>query len=323
MAFVLDTRTAPAWAIAHGLVPADTRILAEELEGGVSASVIALRAPETGQAIVVKQALPRLRVQDEWLATQERAETEANAMRLCAELSPGAVPRVLATDPDEHVLAMELIDGCSNWQAEVAVGNVHAELGSWAGMTLGTWHATSTGRPDVVARYGDLTAFEQLRLRPFHETVMRRLPDLASAIAPRVDDLRDRRRCLVHGDYALKNMLVGTSGPWVLDFEVAHFGNPVFDLGFFLSFVVLSAIRWEPLATELEGLADGFLAGYEATAGPGFAGSPADLVAHTGCLVLARTDGTSPAQFLDAPSRERARARGRALLLEPERGLWR
>ena len=93
--------------------------------------------------------------------------------------------------------------------------------------------------------------------------MIERRPELADGIAPLLDELRPDRRCFVHGDYSLKNMLVGPGGNWVLDFEVAHYGNPVFDLGFFLSFVVLSAVRWEPLQAELRALADGFLSGYD------------------------------------------------------------
>lgn len=323
MTFVLDADSAPGWAVAHDLIPADTDVEAVELTGGVSASVIALRVPATGQALVVKQALARLRVRDEWLATQERTETEADAMALCAGLTPGAVPAVLATDPERHVLAMQLLDGCANWQAEIAEGRVHPEVGVWAGATLGTWHAQTAGRADVEARYGDLESFEEQRLRPFHETVMERLPDLADAIAVRAHALRHERTCLVHGDYAMKNMLVGgASGPWVLDFEVAHLGNPLFDLGFFLSFVVLSAIRWEPLAGELRVLEERFTSAYCDALRPGAAPDRNDIVAHTACLILARTDGKSPAQFLDERSRERARAIGRAMLLHPGRGLW-
>lgn len=322
MTFALDVDTAPGWAVAQGLVPADMEIEAEELTGGVSASVIALRVPATGQGLVVKQALSRLRVQDEWRATQERTEWEADAMGLCAELTPGAVPAVLASDPERHVLAMQLIEGCANWQAEIAEGRVHPEVGTWAGRTLGTWHTRTAGRTDVAVRYGEIESFEQQRLRPFHETVMARIPDLASAIAPRAHALRHERTCLVHGDYAMKNMLVGPSGPWILDFEVAHFGNPLFDLGFFLSFVVLSAIRWEPLAGALRSLEEQFTATYRETAGSGAEPDRDDVVAHTACLILARTDGKSPAQFLDERSRERARAVGRAMLLDPGRGLW-
>jgi 5-methylthioribose kinase len=319
--FVLDPDSAVTWATRRGLVPEDAVLTATELDIGVSASVIAL-TDAAGHGVVVKQALPRLRVQDEWLATQTRTETEAAAMRLCAGLTSATVPAVLAVDPDEHVMAMELIEDCANWQAEVGDGRVHPEVGAWAGRTLGTWHAQTVADAEVAARFGDITAFEQLRLSAFHETVMERVPELAPAIAPRVDQLRHERRCLVHGDYAMKNILVGPTGPWVLDFEVAHLGNPLFDLGFFLSFVVLSAVRWEEATAELRRLGDGFLAGYAEASGQGFAGAEDDVVAHTACLILARTDGKSPASFLEPDSRARAREVGRALLASPEQGLW-
>ncbi|MGI8972755.1 MAG: hypothetical protein ACR2HI_01105 [Gaiella sp.] len=83
-----------------------------------------------------------------------------------------------------------------------------------------------------------------------------------------------------------------------------------------------AAIRWPELADDLELLADRFLAAYKASAEKLPAIDEASLSAHTACLILARTDGVSPAQFLDEPSREQARSRGRDLLLDPARGLW-
>jgi 5-methylthioribose kinase len=130
------------------------------------------------------------------------------------------------------------------------------------------------------------------------------------------------RRCLVDGDYAMKNMLIGPSGRWKLDFEVAHYGHPVFDLGFFLSFVLLSAIRWEQLAPELERLGRDFLAGYARAAGAGFAGDDATVTSHTACLMLARTDGKSPALFFDGRSHARSREVALELLVDPDQGLW-
>ncbi len=217
---------------------------------------------------------------------------------------------------------MELLPAdARNWQDEIARGSVHAGSGSWAGELLGIWHARTAGA-DVLADFGRAEAFEQLRLRPFHETVSERRPELSDAIAPYLAELRSVRRCVVDGDYAPKNMLVSPGGGrWVLDLEVAHAGNPVFDLGFFLSFVVLSAVRWPERTAALRALADGFLAGYAESTDAGLAQEPA-TVGHTACLVLARTDGLSPAQFLDASSRARARAVGVALLQRPEGGLW-
>ena len=141
--------------------------------------------------------------------------------------------------------------------------------------------------------------------------MIERLPEAADDVARRLEELRVRR-CFVDGDFAMKNMLVGRDRNWVLDFEVAHYGNPIFDLGFFLSFVVLSAVRWPALEQDLRSLADGFGAGYAEAAGEHFAGDDVDVTAHTGCLVLARTDGKSPAQFLDgrvACGRPRCRPR--------------
>ncbi len=318
--FELTLESAPGYLVRRGVLRAGSPIVVAELPGGVSATVIS--AHDHDSAVVVKQALPQLRVRDEWLATPDRAETEVAAMRLCGRITPGVIPRVIDSDPAAHVLVMELIPPeARNWQVEVGEGRVHADAGRWAGATLGAWHR---GTVDNQPAQGleDFEAFEQLRLHPFYETVIERRTELADGIAPLLEELRRERRCFVHGDYSFKNMLVGPAGNWVLDFEVAHHGNPIFDLGFFLSFVVLSAVRWPAPAPALRLLGDRFLGGYEEAAGSEFAGSSASVTAHTACLILARTDGKSPAQFLDPPSRARAREVGTALLRHPERGLW-
>ena len=320
--FELTLASAPGYLVRRGLVPAGAAIEVAELTGGVSAVVISARVPSTGVAVVVKQALARLKVKDDWRAKQERTELEAAAMRLCGRLTAGRVPLVIDSDPSAHVLVMELLpEDAHNWQGEVAAGRAHAGVGAWAGETLGSWHAQTEGDPEVAAAFGDFESFEQQRLSPFYETVVERLPEAAPDILPRLEELRECR-CFVDGDFAMKNILVAPERNWVLDFEVAHYGNPVFDLGFFLSFVVLSAVRWPALLEEMRALADGFLRSYAAAAGEAFAGDDAGVTAHTGCLVLARTDGKSPALFLDAHTSAQARSVGLALLRTPERGLW-
>ena len=55
--------------------------------------MLAVHGP--GIAFVVKQALPRLKVADEWLAPTRRTDTEAAALRLAAGIVPGSVPAVV------------------------------------------------------------------------------------------------------------------------------------------------------------------------------------------------------------------------------------
>jgi 5-methylthioribose kinase len=322
VSFELTAESAPAWVNAHGLNPHGLTVSATELTGGVSSSVIAVHGE--GIALLLKQALPRLRVEDVWEASPVRSRAEVAALGLLAGITPNDVPRVLADDPDEQIVALELLPASSrNWQSEIAEQRVHPELGTWAGRTLGRWHARTADRHDLPPALERFESFEELRLVPFHEAVMTRRPDLAGAIAPYLAELRTIRRCLVDGDYAPKNMLVDPAGRCVvLDLEVAHIGNPVFDLGFFLSFVVLSAIRWPALTPELRELAERFLSAYHDTAGIGFAGDVPSFTAHTACLMLARTDGVSPAAFLDDPSRSRAREVAIELLARPEQGIW-
>lgn len=318
--FVLSSDNVVPYLVRRRILSDGLEARVRELPGGVSATVLTVRTPSV--AVVVKQALARLKVDDEWRAKQERSEIEAAAMQLCDLLTPGRVPVVRDNDPSVHVIVMELIPpNARNWQSEVEAGRAHADVGGWAGETLGLWHAQTAGDAEVGAAFADYESFEQLRLSPFHQSVVERLPEAAEHVTPRIDELRERR-CFVHGDYAMKNTLVGPERSWVLDFEVAHYGNPIFDLGFFLSFVVLSAVRWPALQPELRVLADRFVRGYADAVGEGFAGSDVDVTAHTGCLVLARTDGKSPAQFLNPQAREHARGIGFSLLRTPEQGLW-
>ena len=56
---------------------------------------------------------------------------------------------------------------------------------------------------------------------------------------------------------------------------------------------------------------------YRAEAGSALAFEPPYLVGHVGCLMVARVDGKSPAEYLTATERLLARSLGTHLLLEP------
>ena len=73
-------------------------------------------------------------------------------------------------------------------------------------------------------------------------------------------------RTLVLGDWSPKNILVHREGLVLLDFECAHAGDPAFDLGFFLTHLLLKRIRAEAidrsLASRYLDLATRFLSTY-------------------------------------------------------------
>ena len=60
-------------------------------------------------------------------------------------------------------------------------------------------------------------------------------PDLAGRIEAEVQRLRATRSVLVHGDFSPKNLVAYEGRMMMLDFEVAHWGDPAFHAAFLLS----------------------------------------------------------------------------------------
>ncbi len=295
---LLTAETVGAWLEQRGLVAAGASVEATELEWGVSNVVLAVHA--AGLEVVVKQALPRLRVAEEWLAKRERTLTEADALRLAAEIVPGSTPDVLAVDEDACAMAIARApDGWRNWKELLLAGEADPAVARRLGELLRAWQAATLRDDSLARRLGDIEAFDQLRVDPYHRAVMRRWPSLAGPIGAYADELLATRVCLVHGDFSPKNVLVGPDSLWVIDFEVAHVGDPAFDVAFLLTHLVLKRVRRPVDAASLRAAADAFLRGYGRAAGP-ICPPDEHVVAELGCLLLARVDGKSRIEYLPA-----------------------
>jgi 5-methylthioribose kinase len=316
----LTSENVGAWLAAQGLVEPGVPVEARELGGGVSNVVLAVRAD--GLDAVVKQALPRLRVEAEWLAKQERVLTEAAALELAAGLTPGAVPAVLAVDEGRCAIAIERApESWLPWKEALLRGEADPAVAARLGSLLAAWHRSTVRDEAVARRFGDQEAFEQLRVDPYHRTVARRWPQLRHGVGTYVDQMTATRVCLVHGDFSPKNVLVGDGGLMVLDFEVAHVGDPVFDLAFMLNHLLLKGVHRPAAAAAYRAAAAAFLDAYRSEAGSALDFDPAYLYGQAGCLMVARVGGKSPVEYQSAAERLVARSAGTRLLLDPPDGL--
>ena len=269
--------------------------------------------------LVVKQALPRLRVADEWLAKRERAVTEAEALSGRGEITPGFVPALVDLDRESCTLTLEAApESWVSMEEPTVGGDAEPEVAARLGELLAAWHRASYGDPVIAARFDDQEAFAQLRVDPFYLTVARRQPELAERIDG-FDDPHGRRPhlCLVHGDYSPKNVLVG-DGIWVIDFKVAHYGDPAFDVAYMLNHLMLKRIHVPRSSAEL-GAEHELLFGTptERRCPPRCYRQPRICSAHLGALMVARVDGKSPpSTSLGSEQDGRARS-GSRLLLDP------
>lgn len=271
------------------------------LGGGVSGEVVL-----TDEGHVRKRFLPQLRVEMEWKSDPSRVFREIDSLRAWARIvGPESVPRVLSVEPPEFAYTMTYREG-PTWKDLLMAGEVRRSIAHELGRRIGLVHR----RPDAEARraLAGRGFFYELRVEPYYETAARRHPDLP---------IRDEftAETLVHGDYSPKNVLVH-DGLWVLDHEVAHWGDPSFDLAFMLNHLLIKALVF--CDSRYRDAARAFLDAY----GP----DPA-LEARTmkclAVLMLARVDGKSPLAYLTPEQKLRIRDFARRRILEPAERLAR
>jgi 5-methylthioribose kinase len=248
--------------------------------------------------------------------------------RQAAAFCEPTVPQVLWEDRDNFLYAMTAApQEHQTWKEMLLAGDLPASaaIATSCGRLLAQLHAATWGKVEIAARLDDRAYFDQLRLDPYYRHVGRVHPDLQPHIERLVDSVWQHRRCLVHGDFSPKNLLVWPGNVMLIDFEVGHYGDPAFDLGFFLTHLVLKGIWSDRRQQEYFNLATAFWTTYQKLLA---AIIPADEVTAlegralwnlAGCL-LARVDGKSPVEYLSAEQRELVRSLARDWVVQPPPG---
>ena len=216
------------------------------LTGGVS-SIVA-RVDLGGRCLVVKQALPELKVTAHWASRTERALIEAAAAETLDTLVPGSVPKVRVVVSGQHAFAMDCAPATAEtWKARLMRGDTRVADAERAGTLLGRIHARSAADPSLARTYADRSFFDELRVDPYLRYAAAAHLDLTPVIGELVAALEAPGTCLVHGDFSPKNLLVHEDdGLLLIDHEVAHWGVPAFDIAFVLTHLCLKAVRFAP-----------------------------------------------------------------------------
>lgn len=300
--------------LAHRGIEIGSDSHAAELGGGVSNVVI--RASGSARAVIVKQSLPQLKVEADWHAPIERVITEGRALEYLARTVPDLVPEVL--DVDESAFALTI--SCApetwpDWKQSMMGGATVPGIGSRLGAGLGSLHRLSRSA-ELPSELLDPEPFELLRLQPYYEEAALFVPELAEEIHAQADVLRRERTCLVHGDLSPKNILVSPSGGelWVIDLEVAHLGNPIFDVAFLLTHLTMKAVHLPPSRTYVWRQASEFLEAYVAASRADDRKLEVAAMAQVGALLLARVYGKSTAEYLTLSERLIVSDTGRMLI---------
>jgi aminoglycoside phosphotransferase (APT) family kinase protein len=301
------------------LIPpgADPEVLV--LAGGVSNRTV-LVACEGAAPFVVKQALPKLRVETDWFSDPVRIHREARGLEWLVRFAPpGAIPPLLFEDQRHHLIGMAAVpEPHYNWKHALLAGEIEFDHVRQFAELLGVIHRQSTLDASVPEVFRDRSFFETLRVEPYYRYSAEQIPKSRSFFDHLIAETFEARLALVHGDYSPKNILVHEGRLVLLDHEVIHFGDPAFDVGFSLTHLLSKAHHVEQhrrkfvQATqlyancyfeELQGL--GWRAGVEQRA-----------VRHTIACLLARVAGRSPLEYLTQSERARQREIALKLMLK-------
>ena len=294
---LLTADTVLAYLIEKKIISASDQAEVEVLTGGVSNVVLAITTKN--QKMVLKQALAELMVAQKWEADQRRAIVEANAIALFHKLSPDQVPNLVFLDPERFILILDRVPvGSTVWKSDLLDGVINPDIAEVLGTTLAQWHNFGEKNKEARLQFMEDSLFEQLRIDPFYRFVAAKNEALKPVISKLINELEGDKTTIVHGDFSPKNIMVGMDDQvYILDFEVTHVGNPVFDLAFLLAHLLCKKFRTdEPLEEKLLGAsAERFINAYEVI-------RPIDssLSLHTALIALARVEGKSPVNYLDS-----------------------
>lgn len=283
------------------------------LPGGVSSETTAVRLADDS-TVVVKQALARLTVAEEWRADPTRAVAEGHALAAMHALTPATVPQPIAIIENPPSAVLPLAPQPSiDWRAKLLSEPSPLDIGIAGRLrsVVETWHAAPTD-PYLGTILDDTVRVSQLRVDPFYRDMAERWPDLAGPITECVDELLEQRTSLIHGDFTPKNVLCHPEGLWVIDTEVCHVGNPLLDLGSMTAHLLLKGVKHQNDHRDLmKAIRDAFLE-------PPFVvsrlRSDRGLARHTGVILAVRVAGRSPVHYLDPTQQRQVRNMAIALL---------
>ncbi|MSO25329.1 MAG: aminoglycoside phosphotransferase family protein [Candidatus Nanopelagicaceae bacterium] len=285
----------------------------EVLTGGVSNVVLAITT--ANQKLVLKQALAELAVTEKWLADQRRAIVEADAIKLFNQLSPDQVPKLIFLDPERFILVLERVPvGSTVWKSDLLAGVINPDVGASLGKTLATWHNYGEVTASAKIKFMEDKLFEQLRIDPFYRFVAAKNPQIEVAIRKLINELEGDKTTIVHGDFSPKNIMVSMHDQiYILDFEITHVGNPVFDLAFLIAHLLCKFFRTEDRlhAKLLSTTANIFTTEYARLRSI----SPS-VAKHTALIALARVEGKSPVNYLDQVQQKKLQSFTKAVLAD-------
>ncbi|TCL00552.1 phosphotransferase family enzyme [Shimia isoporae] len=298
------------------------------LTGGVASDIA--KVDVNGRSFVVKFALAKLKVAEDWRAPVHRNAAEYAWLQVAADVSPNSAVRLFGRSEQDHGFAMEFLTGDDVflWKDALLSQIPTQEEARLVGDLLGRIHSASAMLGFDAAAFQNIDDFRALRIEPYLSFTAGKHTNIAAHLNSLADMLYDSNHVLVHGDVSPKNIVFRASGPVLLDAECATMGDASFDPSFCLNHLVLKAIHLPDMRSSLLDEVAAFWAAYRPHVTWETQNTLESRICHLlPALMLARVDGKSPVEYLTVPEQDLVRQIAIELITKPsdtlDRFTWR
>ena len=285
------------YLIDRGIIRGDEKVT--YCKGGVSC--IAVLIEDGDRTLLVKQGRAKLAVKEEWLSDPARMAVEARANEFYNKFIPESAPAVLSYDPENYIMVREAAPADARmWKQDLMEGILDFEVAKKTMSALAAVENGTADNPEIAAQFNDYTVFDQLRISPYIQFLCGKYPELKERGDALIDRLLHTNRVVVHADYSPKNIMVMKDRSiCILDYEIAHYGDPAFDVAFFTNHIILKSAhfrnRSDAFLNMLVEMTDTFFSEITFM-------DPKELEASCmeilGFMMLARIDGKSPVEYI-------------------------
>ncbi len=304
--------------VEFGLLNKNSSFDCRKITDGVSSDIWYVNSDEI--EFCVKRALSKLAVKEDWFASIERNNFEANYFNVCKKVLPTSFPKILGHDEKKYILAMEWFNENNYilWKKKLLKKEISFSDAENIAYILAKIHSSFFNKKEYEKKFLNDKTFFDIRIEPYIIFSSKSYPEYKSKFLDAANSLKINKSTLIHGDFSPKNILIGKKSPVILDAETACWGDGIFDLAFCCNHLILKSIlnrdKNKTYIMALDKFINKYLTNLEIDKKNDFVIRFLNLIP---ILMLARVDGKSPVEYFNKSQKEHVRFIGKALLENP------
>ncbi len=254
-----------------GLFSADAELVTKEVGDGNLNVVFIVKEDKIGKSLVVKQALPYVRVVGEsWPLTIERTKFEANALEIHSKLAEEFVPKIYHRNDDLAIIIMEDLSHLGLMRHGMIQMKKYPKFAEHISTFLADTlfytsdlYLSSEEKKKMIAQFintelckitEDLVFTDPYfdaesnninpNLRPYLEEVFWKKPQLRLEAAKLKYKFLTETQSLIHGDLHTGSIFASEEETKAFDTEFAFVGPSAFDVGKVIGNFLINYVSW-------------------------------------------------------------------------------